>query len=80
MPPFCRLQDGSTEVLVVTADNVAHERKVQTGVKDGDNVQIVSGVNEGDSVVTTGGVGVQDGTKVKVQKPGAEDKGEAGEK
>jgi hypothetical protein len=53
-------------VLVVGADSVAHERKVQVGVKDAGKVQVVSGLRDGEAVVTVGGLGVQDGAKVKV--------------
>lgn len=59
-------QDGSNEVLVVGGDSVAHERKVQVGVKDAGKVQVLGGVSDGEAVVTVGGVGVQDGTKVQV--------------
>jgi RND family efflux transporter MFP subunit len=59
-------QDSSNQVLVVGADSVAHERKVQVGVKDAGKVQVVSGLRDGEAVVTVGGLGVQDGAKVKV--------------
>jgi RND family efflux transporter MFP subunit len=59
-------QDASNEVLVVGADSVVHERKVQIGVKDAGKVQVLDGLHDGESVVTVGGVGVQDGAKVRV--------------
>jgi multidrug efflux pump subunit AcrA (membrane-fusion protein) len=59
-------QDGSDEVLVVGADSVAHERKVQVGVKNAEKVQVLGGLTGGETVVTVGGVGVQDGAKVQV--------------
>jgi len=67
--------DASNEVLVVTADSVAHERKVKVGVKNEGKVQILDGIGDGDTVVTTGGVGVQDGAKVKVGAGGGEHAG-----
>ena len=63
-------QDGTDEVLVVGADSVAHERKVQVGVKNEGKAQVLSGLQDGDAVVTVGGVGVQDGTKVTVGAAG----------
>jgi multidrug efflux pump subunit AcrA (membrane-fusion protein) len=65
--------EGGQQVMVVTKDNVAHERKVNVGVRQGMNVQIVSGVQEGDQVVTVGGLGLEDKAKVKIQAPPAED-------
>jgi HlyD family secretion protein len=71
--------DGGTSVMVVGSDSVAHEKKVQVGVREPDKVQIVSGVSPGDPVVIVGGVGLQDGAKVKIEKPG-EKPAEADEK
>jgi multidrug efflux pump subunit AcrA (membrane-fusion protein) len=65
--------EGGQIVMVVTKDNVAHEHKVNVGVRQGMNVQIISGVQEGDQVVTVGGLGLEDKAKVKVQAPPAED-------
>ncbi|MGA2183588.1 MAG: efflux RND transporter periplasmic adaptor subunit [Bryobacteraceae bacterium] len=61
-------QDASNEVLVVGADSVAHERKVQVGVRDAGKAQVLSGLRDGEAVVTVGGLGVQDGAKVKVTR------------
>lgn len=65
--------DGSNSVLVVGKDEVAHSRKVETGVRDDGTVQILSGLSPGERVVTVGGLGVQDGTKVRVEEPGKKD-------
>ena len=59
--------EGGEKVMVVTADNVAHERKVSVGVRQGDRVQILGGLQEGDQVVTSGGLGLDDKAKVKIQ-------------
>ena len=70
-------QEGNNVVMVVGPDMVAHERKVEVGVRQGDKVQILSGLKEGEQIVTSGGVGLQDGTKVRTGPPkeGDEDKG-----
>lgn len=70
-------QEGNNVVMVVGPDMVAHERKVEVGVRQGDKAQILSGLKEGEQIVTSGGVGLQDGTKVRTGPPkeGDEDKG-----
>ncbi len=65
--------DGGQKVMVVTSDNIAHERRVAVGVRQGIRVQIVSGLQEGEQVVTSGGLGLDDKSKVTIQQPKAED-------
>jgi RND family efflux transporter MFP subunit len=62
--------DGGTQAVVVGADSVAHTRKIETGVREADKVQVLKGLQAGEQVVTVGGLGVEDGTKVRVGKPG----------
>ncbi len=59
-------EEGGTAVLTVTPDSIAHTRAVKLGIREGNQVQILSGVNPGDEVVVVGGLGVDDKTKVKV--------------
>ncbi len=61
--------EGGEKVMVVTSDNLAHERKVSVGVRQGDRVQILGGLQEGDQVVTSGGLGLDDKAKVTIQAP-----------
>jgi len=61
--------DGTTQVMVVGSDAVAHARKVETGAREADKVQVVSGLKPGEQVVTQGGTGLEDGAKVRVEKP-----------
>ena len=70
--------EGETVLMVVGADSVAHERKVEVGVRESVKVQILSGVKPGEQVIIVGGVGLEDGAKVRVEKPGQ--KPAAGEK
>lgn len=58
--------DGSTNVLVIGADNVAHKRPVTVGLRTRQSVQILNGVSTADNVVTEGGYGLDDGAKVDV--------------
>jgi multidrug efflux pump subunit AcrA (membrane-fusion protein) len=60
-------KEGSS-VMVVGSDGHAHQRKVQTGIQEGDRVQIVQGLKEGEVVVTVGAYGLPDNVKVAIQK------------
>ncbi len=59
-------EEGGTAVLTVSADSIAHKRAVTLGVREGNQVQILSGANPGEEVVVVGGMGLDDKTKVKV--------------
>jgi HlyD family secretion protein len=61
-------QDGTSMVLVVGSDSLAHEHKVVTGIRAGDRVQVLEGVTPGEQVITVGGFGLQDKTKVSIEK------------
>jgi hypothetical protein len=63
--------EGADYVLVAGADEKAHQRKVQLGIRNNDLAQIVSGVNPGDPVITAGGYAVPDRTKIKIEQPDA---------
>jgi len=86
VPPAALLPsaEGETVLMVVGADSVAHERKVEVGVRETDKVQILSGVKPGEKVIIVGGVGLEDGNKVRIekpsQKPAEDEKPAAGEK
>jgi HlyD family secretion protein len=58
--------EGGEEVMVAGSDDRAHERKVETGIRQGDQVQIVSGVKAGERVIVNGALGLEDGAKIKV--------------
>ena len=59
-------QDGTTSVMVVGADNRAHQKPVSVGVRQGDQVQITGGLQAGDHVVASGAYGLPDNTQVTV--------------
>jgi HlyD family secretion protein len=58
--------DGTTSVMVIGSDDVAHQTNVKTGIREGDETEIVSGLRAGQRVVTTGAYSVPDGTKVQI--------------
>src|SRR5579883_373487 len=60
-------QDGATTVMVAGPDGRAHQVPVKTGVRDGDQVQIVAGIQPGDKVVAAGAYALPDKTKITVE-------------
>ncbi len=67
---------GETRVMVVGADSVAHERKIEIGVRESDKIQVLKGLQAGERVVTVGGVGLEDGAKVHIVAAGGAEKPE----
>src|SRR5207249_9308468 len=63
-------------VMVVDAQNVAHETKVTIGIRTTDKMEIASGLQGGETVVIEGNFSLPDGTKVEVAK--GEEKKEEG--
>lgn len=59
--------EGNTTVMLVGNDGRAHQQAVKTGVKQGDDVQIVDGLKEGQKVVTAGAYGLPDNTKITIE-------------
>jgi multidrug efflux system membrane fusion protein len=59
-------EEGGNAVLTISPDSIAHKRAVTLGVREGNQVQILSGANPGEEVVVVGGMGLDDNTKVKV--------------
>ncbi len=70
--------DGSSSVMVIGSDGRANKRDVQTGIRQGDRIQIKSGLNAGERVVTTGAYGLPDKTKVRVESAASEPPAAAG--
>jgi HlyD family secretion protein len=62
--------DGTTSVMVIDADKLAHQTAVKTGIREGGDVQILSGLKADQQVVTVGAYGLPDGAKVTIAKPG----------
>lgn len=58
--------DGTTSVMVVGSDQTVHSVVVKTGIRQDDDVQILSGLQEGQKIVTKGAYGLPDGAKVRV--------------
>jgi HlyD family secretion protein len=69
--------DGSNYVMVAGSDNKAHQKTVKTGIKQGDQVQIVEGLAEGERVITSGAYGLPDNTKIRIEASPEPDKAES---
>lgn len=65
--------DGSKSVMVVGSGGAAKKIPIQTGITDGDDIQITQGLNGSETVITQGAYGLDDGAKVTIAKPGAGD-------
>jgi multidrug efflux pump subunit AcrA (membrane-fusion protein) len=63
----------AAQVMVVDSQNQASSRDVKTGIQTGQQVQIVAGLKPGEVVVSEGAYGLPDKTKVKIEKPDAEE-------
>jgi RND family efflux transporter MFP subunit len=75
--------EGKRGVYMVDAQ-IARFREVQTGLADGDRIEITSGLNDGDRVVTVGALALRDGDRVVLAESagkggdGRGDKGKGG--
>jgi HlyD family secretion protein len=72
--------EGGEKVMLAGSDSLAHEQKVEVGVRSGDDVQILSGVKEGDKVIVEGALGLEDKAKIQVGAKPAEDKDKSDDK
>ena len=73
-------EDGSKSVMIIGSDGTAQKKPVQTGIQDGDDIQIKQGLTTADMVITTGSYGLDKGTKVKIGKSDEDDDKPAAEK
>jgi RND family efflux transporter MFP subunit len=58
--------DGATTVMIAGADGKAHQVSVETGIRQGDRLQITQGLSGGEKVIISGAYGLPDSTKVKI--------------
>lgn len=68
--------EGGEKIMVAAPDSLAHARNVELGVRQGNEVQILSGVKAGEQVITSGALGLDDKAKIQIAKPGAESNGD----
>ena len=70
--------EGAATVMIVSQDR-AHQVAVETGIRQGDRVQITKGLGGNETVIVSGAYGLPDNTQVKLapaqsEKPGADSK------
>jgi membrane fusion protein (multidrug efflux system) len=56
-------------VFVVDAEQIAHERQIETGDRRFGTVEVLGGLEEGERIVTEGIVKLRDGTRVRLAEP-----------
>jgi HlyD family secretion protein len=61
--------DGGNYVMLAGPDNRAHQKTVKTGVRQGDEVQILDGISEGEHVIASGAYGLPDNTRIRAEAP-----------
>ncbi len=57
---------GKQIAMVIDASHVAYQREIETGIINGNEVQVVRGLMAGEEVVTNGAYAMDDGTRVRV--------------
>ena len=65
--------EGVSTVMTVGSDGRAHQIEVETGIRQGDRVQISKGLEGSEKVITVGGYGLPDKTRVKASDTTASD-------
>jgi multidrug efflux pump subunit AcrA (membrane-fusion protein) len=61
--------DGSTSIMVVGSDSRAYRKTVKTGIKEGDDLQILDGLKGDEQVISSGNYGLPDKTRVSIEAP-----------
>lgn len=56
---------GKNSVMLVKSDSRAYSQDIETGVREGSSIQVISGLKPGEIVIATGAYGLPDKTKVK---------------
>ncbi|WP_181900632.1 efflux RND transporter periplasmic adaptor subunit [Paracoccus thiocyanatus] len=65
------MRDGFSYAYVLAADGTAERRRVETGRRLGDRIEILSGLDKGARVIQAGGAFLSDGAAVRVVEEGA---------
>ena len=68
--------EGANTVMIVS-NNRAHQVAVETGVRQGDRVQITKGLVGGETVIVNGAYGLPNNTQVKIASPAEDHAGTA---
>lgn len=58
--------DRSYSVFVSVGDSVAERRRLELGIEQGDQIEVLSGLRPRDQIIITGQQGLEDGSKISV--------------
>ena len=67
VPANCIIPDDKNNQVIVVKNGIANFVNIKTGVREANNVEVLSGINPGDSVVVTGVLFARPKSKVKVR-------------
>jgi RND family efflux transporter MFP subunit len=79
VPAAAVIKEGDETVVFVAAGDTVARRAVETGLTDGEHVEITKGVKAGELVVTKGMNGLPDGARITIE-PADKDKAQEKEK
>lgn len=68
IPADAVLKEGETEYIFIVEGKLTKKKKVLTGVKEGDHVEVKDGLAAGEQVVVWGQHGLEDGQEVELKK------------
>jgi len=71
-PALLKTPEGGTSVMIVR-DGRAEQVAVETGMREGDRVQITKGLAGGETIIVSGSYGLPDKTRVKIVEAAASD-------
>lgn len=66
IPKNAVLSDRGEPAVFVIEDTIAKRKLVETGLIDGERIEVLSGLSAGEQVVTTGQHSLKEGTKVEI--------------
>ena len=69
IPTAAVVEEDNESVVYVVTDGAAERRVIVTGIRDKDQVQVLSGLNESEQIVVTGQSSLRDGSRVLASVP-----------
>jgi HlyD family secretion protein len=60
-------QDGGASVMLASPDGRAHQKTVQVGIRQADQIQILQGLETGDRIVASGAYGLPDNARITAE-------------
>ena len=64
IPAAALVEEDSETVVYVVEDGAAVRRSIQTGIRSGDNIEVLQGLTERESIAVAGQGGLRDGSRV----------------